>query len=148
MYNKQPSDTRINREGIAVKYIIEYTEKDEPINSHYTNLKQFQVKDLEEMLQQMFLLRQHGMHNINVGYNISDSEGWLVEDYCNDTECFMANAVEAKQKKEIKKLEQTIEAQENELALHREFLSQYNSLDMFKKWKEEKEKESLKREAI
>jgi len=135
---KQPSDTRINREGLTVKYTIEYTEKDEPINNQYTNLKQFQVKDLEEMLQQMFLLRQCNKHNINVGYNISDSNGWLVEDYCNDTEYFTANSVELKQKKEIKNLEQTIEAQETELELFKTFLNQYNSSTMFEKWKKEK----------
>lgn len=135
---KKQSETRINREGITVKYVIEYTEKDEPINSHYSNLKQFEVKDLEEMLQQMFLLRQHGKHNINVGYNISDSQNWIVEDYCNDTEFFTANSVEVKQKKEIKNLEQTIAAQENEIEFYKTFLNQYNSLAMFEKWKKEK----------
>lgn len=139
---KQPSDTRINRDGITVKYIIEYTEKDEFINNQYTNLKQFQVKDLEEMLQQMFLLRQHDKHNINVGFNISDSKDWIVEDYCNDTEFFTANSVEAKQKKEIKKLEQTVEAQENEIELFKAFLNQYNSLPMFEKWKKERSLEA------
>lgn len=139
MYNtKQLSDTRINREGIVVKYTIEYMEKDEPIKDDYSNLKQFQLKDLEELMEQMFLLRQHEKYNINIGYNISNSKGWLVEDYVNCTETFTANAIEAKQKKEIKNLEQTIESQENELKFYKVFLSQYNASDSFKKWKMEK----------
>ena len=137
MRNKQPSDTRINREGITVKYTIEYTEKDEPINNDYTNLKQFQVKDIEEMLQQMFLLRQCDKHNINIGYNIEDSEGWLVEDYCNDTENFSANSVELKQKKSITILEQTIKDQQKELDNYNSFIKKYNATKQFEEYQKE-----------
>jgi len=133
------SYTNVNREGLTIKYTLEYTEKDESIKDDYSNMKQFEAKDLEEMMKYMFQLRQLDKHNVSIGYNISDSNGWLVEDYVNNMKIPTSSTLEEKQQKSISILEKTIEVQAKELELYKIFLEKYNSSDMFEKFKKAEE---------
>jgi len=138
MYRQnKKSFTSVNREGITVSYKIEYTEKDEPIKDDYSNLKQFNPKDIEELIKYMFQARELDKHNINIGYTIEDPKGWLVEDFVNDTECFAGNTIERKQKERIDNIEETIQEQQKELDLYKSFIKKYNATKQFEDYKKE-----------
>ena len=124
-------------EQVSVIYTIEYTEKDEAINTNFDNLKSVTCNDLESMVKYMFQLRQLNRFNINL-YTKTELNGqWITEDYANDCEIFSSSETEKKKEKSIRILEKTIEEQQKEIELYKTFLGQYNSTDAFEKWKKE-----------
>jgi len=136
MRTKQ-SDTRIHPDytkRVKVSYSIEYTEKDEAINSKLSNLKKLECLDLESMVKYMFDLRQLNKFNINL-YTITTLDGqWISEDYANDVERY----VDTKQGELLLKsnsvIRQSMEAMAEELNQYKEFIKLYNSEEIFKKY--------------
>jgi len=122
-----------------VTYTIEYTEKDESIKDDYSNVKKVNCLDLEEMLTSMFQLRQLNKFNIDL-YTMTELENKFIwEDSVGCCERYSGNEIEKKQQKSIGILEKTMEDQQKEIDLLKYFLTKYNSLDIFEKFKKGEE---------
>lgn len=131
------SETRINRENHTIKYPLEYTLKDEPIKDDFSNLKKIDCVDLEHLILCMFELRQTGCFNVNIGLQEEDKNGWILEDYCNDTEQYSASDSELKLKKSNRTISESMEEMQKELDMYRSFIKKYNSEKMFKEYQKE-----------
>ena len=122
---------------ISIKYQIEYTEKDEYIKDDYSNLNQIKnILDLEELIKTMFILKQRGKYNINIGYSIEDNKQWIIEDFVSCTEDFKSNAKELKQSKQITEQQTEINELRQDLELYKSFIKKYKAEKQFNEFKE------------
>lgn len=119
---------------LKVTYKAEYTEETELLPD-FENLKTVKnITDLEDLINTMFLLRQRGKHNIDIGYTITDdNDNWLIEDYANCCEDYASTAKEKELETKISKQTDTITELYNELELMKSFLTKYNAMDRFNK---------------
>jgi hypothetical protein len=116
----------------TVMYQVEYTDKDEEINSDFSNLHQFTAADLSKAMELAYDLRSRGKFNIGIYYLVEDPTGWIIEDSCNYIEQITSREDQSK----IVTMTQTIQRQESELATMREFLRAYNAEQLYKQFKE------------
>ena len=134
------SETRIHPDytkRVKVSYSIEYTDKDETINSNLSNLKKIQCLDLESMVKYMFYLRQLNKYNINLYTITTIDDQWIAEDSVNDTEGYIDTKQGTLLVKHNRELQQSTDETILELNQYKAFIKLYNSEDMFKKYLKE-----------
>jgi len=131
------SETRIHPDytkRVKVSYSIEYTEKDEAINSDLSNLKKLECLDLESMIKYMFQLRQLNNFNVNL-YTITTLDGqWISEDSVNDTEHYIDTKQGELLAKSNRVMQRSMEEITEELNQYKAFIKMYNSEGIFKKY--------------
>jgi hypothetical protein len=119
---------------VNIQYEVEYTEKNEPINNEFSNVKKIQCNGLEQAIEWMFRLRQREKYNISV-YTLIEIDGqWVAQDGVYCCENFKGNVIEKKQDEEITKLESKVEAQKQELEHYNNFLKKYHAQDQFEQF--------------
>jgi hypothetical protein len=122
--------TNINRQGVTIKYQIEYTDKDEAINSNFTNLYQRTAEDLSKAMEMAYDLKARGKFNIGIYYLVEDGQGCILEDSCSCIEQIKSTSDQHK----ISLMAETIERQERELAAYREFIKIHHAEEIYKQF--------------
>jgi len=141
------SETRIHPDytkRVSVSYSIEYTEKDEAINSELSNLKKVICLDLETMLKNMFDLRQLNKFNINLYTITYIDDQWITEDSANDCERFIDTKQGEQLIKSNRVMHQSMEAMAEELNEYKEFVKLYKSEKLFEDYQKGLMKECAK----
>jgi len=124
-----------NDKNLTLKYFVEYTNEPER-DQDFTNIKQLpKVKNLEDAINRMLLLRKQNKHNIAIGYEISDNNTnkLVISDDAWNLEYLRTTTQEDKMQEHINKQNNLITELAQELELYKEFLNKYNAMDRFNK---------------
>jgi len=124
-----------NDKNLTLKYFVEYTNEPER-DQDFTNIKQLpKVKNLEDAINRMLLLRKQNKHNIAIGYEISDNNTnkLVISDDAWNLEYLRTTTQEDKMQEHINKQNNLITELGKELELMKSFLVKYNAMDRYNK---------------
>ncbi|WP_137743284.1 defense against restriction DarA-related protein [Robertmurraya siralis] len=143
MFSTNPAITSLSKwkEGkdYTITYAIEHTKHDPELEEiNYSNLIREEFKDLEQTLYFLNIYQQQGYQNITIMYTVYNKDGQhIIEDYVSEIDITLNSKHQEETNKRNKELTKVIEEQQKELELYKQFLTKYNSIKLFEKFKKE-----------